>query len=158
TAAQVRNGQDASHFHPDEVFRLKRRSLGNVEPAVTIKISGRLAVPFHSSLVGDEHWDARAVAAFVKDLLSRVIARVKFYIRLEQESAGALVEIVTENLGRCGVAGERVKRLTIFPFTGKSGGRAKSRQRNLSIRRAVQLEQLHRAVRVLEIERDEVVA
>src|SRR5262249_49079934 len=102
---------------------------------------GRIpAVAFHSFFVGDEHWDARAVAAFVKDLLGLIIIRIKLYLRFEEHLARFLVKIVPKDRRRRGEASERIKGLAIFAFAGESNGGAESWQRDLAITRAVEFE------------------
>ncbi len=142
-AAHVRHCENPAHFHPNEIGRTERRRFGNVEPAVAVKISRILAVAFYSFFVGDEHWHARAVARLrwvVKDLLGRVIVRIKFYFRFEKQRTRALVEIVPENFSRSGETGERIKCFAVFAFAGKSAGGAESGQRDLAVGCPVQLE------------------
>src|SRR5215471_18358816 len=148
-APQVRNSVNAAHFHPDQISRRERRRAGNVEPAIAVKISRRLAVSFHSFFVWDKHRHARAIGALVKDLFSRVIIRIEFHVWLEQQLACPLVDIVAEDFRGRGETRKRVKRLAVFAFSGESGGSAKPRQRDLAVSRSVALEQFHRAVRVL---------
>src|SRR4030095_2710022 len=157
-AAQVRDRENSSHLHPNQTRWSKARRLGNVESAVAVEVGRILAVALDSLFVGEEHRHARAIAAFEKDLLGRVGVGIKFYFRFENQFASAFVEIVTENFRGRGVTGERVKRLAIFALAGESGGGSDSGQGDLAIARAVELEQSHYAMRVVQIERDETLA
>src|SRR2546430_8580958 len=122
------------------------------------KGKSRSARRVHSFFVGDEHRDPRSIRAVIKNLFGRVIVRVKSYFRLEKQLARALVEIVAEDFSRRGETGERIKRFAVFAFAGKSAGGAESGQRDLAVGHPVQLELLHGAVRVLQVNRDQALA
>src|SRR5260370_14015995 len=139
-AANVRYGVDPAHLHPNKIGRREGWRAGNIEPSVAVKVSRVPPVAFHSFFVGDEHRDARAIPAFIKNLLGRVIVRVKFYFRFKKQLACALVEVVTENFSGRGETGERIKRFAVFAFPGKSAGGPESRSPALTLGCPVQLE------------------
>src|SRR5207237_7602919 len=128
--------EDSANFHPNEIGRRTRMRFRNIDPAVAEKISRILSIALHSLFIGDEHRDAGAIGAVVKDLLSRVIVGTKFYFWFEQDFTRALVEVIAKNFRRRSETGEGIKRLAIFTFAGKSPGSTETGQRDLAVTRA----------------------
>ena len=127
-AAQVGNGINAAHFHPNHPRNRKSGRLRNIETAVTIKQSRVVAVEFDAFFVDDKHRHGCSVFAFVFDLFDFVIIPVDIDFRLAEKFTFARFHIVTVNCWRCVVARIAIKSFCFVTLSAKTSRRTDSRK------------------------------
>src|SRR4029453_12950599 len=105
----------------------------------------------------NKHRHTSAVFARIKNLARLVVVGIEVHFGLAKHAARTRLQVVTEDSSRRSEAGERIKRFGIRAFPAKPASRTNSRQGNLPHECAVQTEDLHLAVRVLQVGANELV-
>ena len=127
-AAQVRDRQHAAHLEPGEAGRGEAGGQGDVETAVAVEQRRVVAVLLDALAVGDEHRDARAVAALVEDLLRLVAVEVGVDRGAADQRTLAGTHVVAVDLRRRAETRVGVEGLRLLPAAAEAAGAADARQ------------------------------
>ena len=156
-AANIGDGINAALFHPDEPRDRKSGCQRNVKTAVTVKQSRIRAVEFQAFFVNDEHRNARAVFAFVKDLFDFEIGRIHFNVGFAENFRFAGFHIVSVNRRRRVETRIGIKSFRVGAFAAETARRTDARKFDIADKFSVAVKNADLRVCVFEIFADELI-
>ena len=157
-AAQVGYAINAALFHEHNGSRVEPGREADLEPTVSVEVTGVVAVELQSVAIDDEHRDFRAVLAGVEHLFRSVVFGVEFHFGTLIQGRFARCEVVTVNGRRCREVGQRIEGLRFAFFTGESACRSDGGQLDFPNELAVPVVLVNLALGILQVGSHQIVA